>query len=256
MPYKHSRVAVLIPAYNEQQSIANVVTELVELQHAQAPLIDEVIVCDNNSSDATAEKAREAGATVVHESAKGYGAACLRAINELQTPDRESPRVVVFVDGDYSVNALEVADLLNAIEEGADLVVGARNNEKLQKGALSPHQQFGNWLASALIRMIWKRTVTDLGPFRAIRYSRLMELDMQDRSFGWTVEMQVKTIQAGFKYTEVAVTTLKRVGESKISGTIRGTIGAALGIFGKIFELYFRERKFIESINRGEKFVN
>jgi len=256
MSYKHSRIAVIIPAYNEQESIAKVITDLNELRFAGAPLIDDIVVCDNDSDDATYERSIGAGATVVRESKKGYGAACLRAIDEFRADKMQRPSVVVFVDGDYSVNADEVVDLLAAIEAGADLAVGVRNNHKLQAGAISPHQRFGNWLASSLIRMIWKRSVTDLGPFRAIRYSRLVELDMQDERFGWTVEMQVKTLQAGFQYAEVPVTTWQRIGKSKISGTLRGTIGAAIGIFGKIFELYCQEKEFVESINRGRKLIS
>jgi len=249
MPFNHKQVAVVIPAFNEEQSIAKVVTGIVGLRHDDAALIDQVVVCDNGSTDKTASEARRAGASVVYEPRAGYGAACLRAIESLAEGSSEPPRLVVFVDGDCSVTPEEVLPLLESISQGADLVVGARDNEFLDDGAMSPHQRFGNRLAAWLIRMLWRREVSDLGPFRAIRYSRLLELNMQDRSFGWTVEMQVKAIQAGFVYREVPVSTRCRIGVSKISGTVSGTIGAAVGIFSKIFSLYINEKEFVESID-------
>jgi len=250
MSFRNLNIAVVIPAHNEQRSIGLVVSEIVALEHDGVPLVDDVVVCDNQSTDNTANIAAHAGARVVQESIKGYGAACLAAMRALTS---HAPDIVVFVDGDHSVEASELIELVEKIANGSDLVVGSRNNVLLNKGALSIHQRYGNALASALIRLIWKQKVTDLGPFRAIRYSRLIELDMQDKRFGWTVEMQVKTLQAGFRYAEVPVTTRARIGVSKISGTVTGTIGAAIGIFGKVFALYLHEQEFIESVNNGRR---
>jgi len=248
MAYLNKRIAVIVPAHNEAPSITKVITELVALRSpdtASQPLVDELIVCDNASSDGTDVYAEQAGATVVKEFRLGYGFACLRGIDALNRHDVKKPDYVVFVDGDHSVDVQQISRLLDELIKGADLVVGNRTAELQEYNALSPHQRFGNRLASGLIGLIWKQPVNDLGPFRAIRFSTLMRLDMQDQRFGWTVEMQVKAIQAGLSYREVPVSTLRRVGVSKISGTVRGTIGAAVGIFGKIFELYLREPKFL-----------
>jgi len=253
MAFNNNRVAVVIPAHNERGSITKVVRELAELVIDEQPLIDDIVVCDNDSSDETAQFAQQAGARVIYEPLKGYGAACLSAIKKLHNDDARIPKIVIFVDGDYSVKSDEVFDLLAAMKAGADLVVGSRVNERLHKGALGLHQRFGNFLASALISVIWRKQVSDLGPFRAINFQRLLELDMQDKAFGWTVEMQVKAIQAGFTYVEVPVTTKQRIGISKISGTLRGTIGAAIGIFGMVFKLYRNESEFVEAINRGHE---
>lgn len=252
MPFQNLKIAVVIPAYNEQSSVGRVVGDLLALKHADQALIDDIVVCDNASIDDTAAIAVRAGARVVHEPAKGYGAACLSAISCFADPANSTPDIVVFIDADNSVDPNEVIELVEKVANGSDLVVGSRNNVLLQKGALSTHQRFGNALASILIRLIWKQKVTDLGPFRAITHSRLIELDMQDKRFGWTVEMQIKTLQAGFRYSEVPVTTRVRIGVSKISGTLSGTIGAAIGIFGKVFQLYLHEREFIESVNSGQ----
>lgn len=248
MSYNNKRVAIIIPAHNEALSIELVVSELVALtspDRSGQPLIDDLIVCDNGSTDNTAEIASGAGATVVQEFRLGYGFACLRGIEKLGQRSLPKPDYVVFVDGDHSVKAAEVTTLLAKLSKGADLVIGNRTTDLQEKQALSPHQQFGNKLASSLIQFIWNQSVADLGPFRAIRYDALIRLNMQDQRFGWTVEMQVKAIQAGLNYTEVPVSTLRRIGVSKISGTVRGTIGAALGIFGKVFELYWQEPRFI-----------
>ncbi len=244
MAYLDKSIAVVIPAYNEAQSIELVINELQALQDdsnnsgKSQCLIDDIVVCDNASTDNTALKAQSAGARVVHETVQGYGAACLAAINALQQPD-----IVVFVDADHSVLVTETISLLDCIIEGADLAIGCRIASKQQHQALTPQQRFGNVLASYLIRLIWKQPVTDLGPFRAIKYSALKKLAMQDQRFGWTVEMQVKAIQQGFIIREMPVTSLKRIGRSKISGTVTGTIGAALGIFGMIFRLYKQEKQ-------------
>ncbi len=249
MSYKGKHVSVIIPAHNEEGSIANVIKGIVDLiedkeaDELSQQLVDEIIVCDNNSNDATASAAKTAGARVVHETQKGYGAACLKGIEALD----QHTQYIVFVDGDSSVASNEIINLLDGLEAGADLVVGNRENDQLEKGALSIHQRFGNALATFLISRIWQQHVSDLGPFRAIRHSILTAIDMQDTAFGWTVEMQVKAIQAGFAYKEVNVTTKQRVGKSKISGTVKGTIGAGVGIFSKIFYLYWHEKKFLDS---------
>ena len=249
MAINHKKVAVIIPAYNEEQGISLVVTDFMGVRHDSEILVDDIIVCDNKSTDDTARLAKKAGAHVVYEEQPGYGAACLKGIESLRSDGRETPDYVVFADGDYSANANQVYSLLKSLEEGADLVIGTRENTGLCFGAMGWHQRLGNRMATMLIRLLWRKNMTDLGPFRAIKYSRLLELDMQDKKFGWTVEMQVKAIQAGFDYREVPVSTRCRLGVSKISGTIRGTIGAAIGIFSTIFQLYANEKEFVESIH-------
>lgn len=251
MPYHQKKVVVIIPAFNESPSIAQVVSDLRDLsapEDSRVALIDEIIVCNNGSTDDTADKAKLAGAFVCSEFRRGYGYACLRGMKMLQHLGRTKPDYVVFVDGDHSVNVEELPRLLSQLISGNDLVVGSRITKLQEAGALSPHQQFGNWLASWLINKIWRQPVTDLGPFRAIRYDALLQLDMRDKHFGWTVEMQVKAIQAGMRYREVAVTTRRRIGVSKISGTVKGTVGAAFGIFGMVLRLYWRESRFVASL--------
>lgn len=251
MPYHRKTVTVIIPAYNEEPSIARVVGGVRALRAPEDQsqrLVDDIIVCNNGSTDNTKAEAIRAGAFVCNEFRQGYGFACLRGMQMLTRAERVTPDYVVFVDGDFSVKADELPSLLNTLTSGHDLVVGCRTLDLQQLHALSPHQRFGNYLASALIRLIWKQPVNDLGPFRAIRYERLLQLDMRDKRFGWTVEMQVKAIQARMRYCEVAVTTQNRIGVSKISGTVKGTIGAAFGIFGKVFQLYWQEARFVASL--------
>ncbi len=251
MSYFHQRVAVIIPAFNEALSIKSVVEELRNLkspQNKDLALIDDLIVVNNGSTDGTPEIAKRAGANVFSEFRKGYGYACLRGIEQLERPGQLAPNVVVFVDGDHSVDVTELEALLHAVSEGNDLVVGSRVSRLQERHSIGAHQQFGNHLASGLVRLLWKEPISDLGPFRAIRYSALKQLDMQDQRFGWTVEMQVKAIQAGMSYQEVPVRSLRRIGVSKISGTVRGTIGAAIGIFSMVFKLYWREAKFLASL--------
>lgn len=243
--YLDKKIAVVIPALNEEPSIMKVInglTALVDTNSGQT-LIDDIVVCDNGSTDGTARIAEASGARVVREKTPGYGAACLTAIDALDTPD-----IVVFLDADHSVVSEEVFLLLDEFEKGADLVVGSRVLGKQDQRALTIPQKFGNWLASVLIRFLWKHPVTDLGPFRAICFSALQKIDMQDKRFGWTVEMQVKAIQNQLSVVEVPVRTMKRIGYSKISGTIRGTIGAALGIFGTIFKLWSQEKQLVERV--------
>ena len=223
--YKNKQIAVVIPAYNEAPSIGKVVTELVALRDGDQQLVDDVFVCDNASSDGTAQVASDAGAHVVYEPNPGYGRACLKALSAL--PDCDA---VVFVDGDYSVHTEELPLLLDKLFSGNDVVIGARRADLCQSGALTPHQILGNHFAAWLLRMRWRQTVTDLGPFRAVDVSALRRLEMSDPAFGWTMEMQAKALAMGMRMVEVPVHTRKRIGVSKVSGTWRGSIGATWGI--------------------------
>jgi len=199
-------------------------------------LVDQIIVCDNGSSDRTAAIALACGAKVVEESERGYGAACLAALASPHVKD-----IIVFVDADHSVVEQELPALINPIFAGADLVIGSRTLGRCERGALSLPQALGNQLASALMRLLWRGSVTDLGPFRAVTNDALTQMRMSDRQFGWTVEMQIRAIQLSFKTVEVPVSTRRRIGKSKISGTVRGVIGAAHGILGTIGKLYWRQ---------------
>jgi len=234
-----SRIAAIIPARDEEQAIATVVTGLKQLcDHGGEPLIANIVVCDNGSRDRTADIARRAGATVVHQPVAGYGLACLTAIDALQEVD-----YLLFVDGDNAFATEQARPLIEAIERGADLAIGSRVLGTMEPGALTFPQQFGNRLASFLIQRLWGGEITDLGPFRAISYPAYRRLEMRDRRFGWTVEMQVKAIQQGMNVVELPVDTRRRLGRSKISGTLRGTIGAAVGILSMIARLWWRERR-------------
>lgn len=219
-----AKIAVVIPALNEAQSIGRVLRDVPSW-------VDDVIVADNGSTDATAQVARDHGARVVREPQRGYGAACLAGIAALQDPD-----VVVFLDGDYSDHPDEMPDLVDPIVAGeADLVIGSRALGRREPGALTPQARFGNWLACALIRLIWRVQHTDLGPFRAIRTTALHDLHMQDRDYGWTVEMQVKAAaRPGIRAIEAPASYRRRIGRSKISGTIRGVLGAGTKILATI----------------------
>ena len=342
--YYNKTIAAVIPAYNEQASITSVISELKALCGPDSrALFDDIVVCDNASTDTTATLATRAGARVVYEKQKGYGIACQAAIAKLNNPDivvfidadhsvladevlrllaplrkgvdlvigsrvlgtREpraltppqrignwlashiisqlwcykvsdlgsrvprtragarvvyekqkgygiacqaaiaklnNPDIVVFIDADHSVLADEVLRLLAPLRKGVDLVIGSRVLGTREPRALTPPQRIGNWLASHIISQLWCYKVSDLGPFRAICYQSLKRLQMQDERYGWTVEMQVKAIQYNMIVAEVPVTSLKRIGKSKISGTVKGCVGAALGIFGTIFKLYSQEK--------------
>jgi len=196
-----------------------------------------IYVCDNNSTDGTAAAARNAGAVVVFEGEKGYGAACLAGMKEIEK-NEFPPDVVVFIDGDYSDYPEQIIDLLKPISnDDAYLVIGSRALGNLEKGSMTIPQIFGNWLATNLVKLIYKYEFTDLGPFRAIKWEKLIALDMQDRDFGWTVEMQVKAAKLGYKCVEVPVNYRKRIGKSKVSGTIKGTFLAGHKILWTIFKL-------------------
>lgn len=235
--YEGLTIGVVIPARNEAGNIGTVVTELLALQTASGQqIVDDLVVCDNGSTDATADRARAAGARVAVEATAGYGIACLTALATLRPVD-----VVLFVDGDRSCEARQAIDLLRAVADGADMVVGSRPLGRMERGALSMPQIAGNRVASLLIRLLWGQTVTDLGPFRAIRADALRQLDMRDTAYGWTVEMQVKAIQMNLRLVETPVDSLRRRhGRSKVGGTVRGVIGASTGILGMIFRLRCR----------------
>ena len=221
-----SRISVIIPAYNEESSIGLVLDALPQEK------IHEIIVVDNCSTDATARVAQEHGARVVKEPKKGYGSACRKGIDELDAPD-----IVVFIDGDFSDFPEEIVLLIGPIEAGEkDFVLGSRMIFPKSQLALLPQARYGNRLAILLIKLFFKYEFTDLGPFRAIRYSSLMSLGMQDRDFGWTVEMQIKAVRNGLRIHEVPVNYRKRIGISKITGTISGTIRAGTKIIYTIFK--------------------
>jgi len=219
-------VLVLIPAFNEARAIGQVIGDLPER------LVDEVVVVNNASTDATERRARRAGATVVRESQQGYGAACLRGIEYAKTRD---PDIVVFLDGDYSDHPEEMPALVAPIaNDEADFVVGSRIRGESEPGALLPQAQVGNRLACSLMRSVWGADYTDLGPFRAIRFRDLLALDMQDQTFGWTIEMQIKAMEAGLRVKEVPVSYRRGIGASKITGTLSGTVKASTKILWTI----------------------
>ncbi len=225
-------IVVIIPAYNEEKSVAKVVREI------PAAWVQEVIVVNNNSRDNTAAVAAGAGATVLDEPVAGYGRACLRGIAYAQNREPK-PDIVVFLDGDYSDYPEELPLVIDPILTGkADMVIGSRALGNRQRGAMTPHQVFGNWLATTLLRWIYGVQYTDLGPFRAIRFSSLMALGMQDQNYGWTVEMQVKAAKKGLKTTEVPVSYRVRIGVSKVSGTVKGTVMAGYKILTTIFKYW------------------
>lgn len=225
-----AKVKVIIPAFNEENGIQQVLNDI------PYHLVDEVIVVNNASTDRTEKIALEANATVLTESVKGYGRACLKGIDYLKKQPFP-PDIVVFLDADYSDYPEELSSLLKPIEEDtADLVIGSRALGKRQKGSMMPQQIFGNWLATFLIRIIYGVTYTDLGPFRAIRYNALLDLDMQDKTYGWTVEMQLKATKMNLKAVEVPVSYRPRIGFSKVSGTFKGTVMAGYKIITTIFK--------------------
>ena len=225
------KVSVIIPALNEEASIGLVVQAVRE--H-----VPHVVVVDNGSTDDTAHVAREAGAVVVPQTERGYGAACLRGIEELAL---DPPDVVLFVDGDFSDHPDDVVDVLAPVVQGtADLVIGSRVSGTRERGSLTPQQVFGNWLATTLIRLRWGVAFTDLGPMRAIRWSTLVAMNMVDRNYGWTVEMQIKAARMKVRSVEVPVRYRRRIGTSKVSGTVKGTIMAGVIILKTIAQYALR----------------
>jgi glycosyltransferase involved in cell wall biosynthesis len=229
----HVRVSVIIPTHNEAQAIELVLADL------PSDLMTEVIVVDSNSNDGTAEIAARLGARVIKEPRRGYGRACLTGLAEAKSPD-----VVVFLDGDYSDRPSELPILLAPIVEGrADITLGSRLKRRRTAGALPWHQAFGNRLAATLIRLLYGLEITDLGPFRAGRADVLRALALEEPTYGWAVEMILKGALAGFRIVEVPVSYHPRIGKSKISGTLKGTIGAGWFILSLIVRYYFRRRR-------------
>ncbi|MEY3385562.1 MAG: hypothetical protein RIR53_373 [Bacteroidota bacterium] len=203
-------------------------------------LVDRVIVVDNGSTDATVDVARNAGALVVHEPQRGYGAACLRGLAELAV---EPPDVVLFLDGDASDHPEDALMILNTvINTDVEMCLGSRVLGDAERGSLTPVQRFGNWLSTDLIKRIWGVHYSDLGPLRAVRWETLMRLDMQDRTWGWTVEMQIKAAKHGIRTQEMPVRYRRRIGTSKISGTIVGSLRAGTKILTTIARLALSRR--------------
>ncbi|MEL7270855.1 MAG: glycosyltransferase family 2 protein [Bacteroidota bacterium] len=222
-------IKVIIPAVNEGESIGKVVSEIPNS-------VDEIIVVNNGSTDDTHENAEKAGATVLLEERKGYGFACLKGMQYIEQQSK-SPDVIVFIDGDYSDYPEELDKVVAPIlEDDVDFVVGARTKALREPGSMTPQQVFGNQLATFLMRLFFRARFTDLGPFRAIKYEKLKILDMQDKTYGWTVEMQLKVLKKKMAYCEVPVRYKRRIGVSKVSGTIKGTIFAGVKILGWIFK--------------------
>lgn len=222
-------IKVIIPAYNEADSIANVVKAIPEI-------VDEIIVVNNNSTDNTVKNATLAGATVLTENRKGYGYACLKGMLHIAN-QKTTPDIIVFLDGDYSDYPEELVKIVKPIiDDNIDLVIGARIKELREKGAMTLPQIFGNWLATTLMTLLFNAKFTDLGPFRAIKYSKLLALNMEDKTYGWTVEMQLKALKHKLSYIEVPVRYRNRIGVSKVSGTVKGVIFAGLKILGLIFK--------------------
>jgi len=225
------RIGVVIPALNEERAIGRVIGAIPEW-------VDDIIVVDNGSTDATSAVAKAAGARVVHEAERGYGAACQTGIRAIGAAE-----IVVFLDGDYSDEPREMARLVDPIADGrCDLVVGSRVKGTCEPGALTPQQRFGNWLACLLMRKLWGADYSDLGPFRAIRREALERIAMTDRNYGWTVEMQIKGVIAGLKTEEVPVSYRARIGTSKISRTVAGSAQAGATILRVIAASALRSR--------------
>ncbi len=223
-------IVVIIPAFNEENAIGEVVKEIPKY------LVSEIVVVDNNSSDGTTKAALDNGATVLHEKQQGYGNACLKGITYFAEKEQK-PDIVVFLDADHADYPEELPKLvIPIIEEDYDLVIGSRKKGNLQQGSMSPHQILGNWLATFLIRIFYGIRFTDLGPFRAIKFNKLQQLNMTDKTYGWTAEMQVKAAKMHLKCTEVPVNYRRRIGFSKVSGTLKGTIGAGYKILLTVFK--------------------
>ncbi|SFB86968.1 Glycosyltransferase involved in cell wall bisynthesis [Zunongwangia mangrovi] len=230
---KNSIIKVIIPAYNEANSIAKVIAEIPNI-------VDEVIVVSNNSTDDTEKNASTAGATVLQEKRKGYGYACLKGMNHIANQPQK-PEIIVFLDGDYSDYPSELTNIIAPIQQkNIDMVIGARVKKWREDGSMTLPQIFGNWLATTLMRLFFGAKFTDLGPFRAIKYEKLLQLNMQDKTYGWTVEMQLKAIKQDFTYVEVPVHYKNRIGVSKVSGTLKGAIFAGVKILGWIFKYSFK----------------
>jgi glycosyltransferase involved in cell wall biosynthesis len=227
-------IAVIIPALNESQSIGYVIDAIPKL-------VSKIIVVDNGSTDLTPEIVKNKGAVLLNESKKGYGFACLKGIDYLKT---NPPDIVVFLDGDFSDFPDDLDKIIAPIvDDKIDFVIGSRTKKLREPGSLTPQQIFGNGLACFLMRILYNSTFTDLGPFRAIRWKELIDLEMQDKTYGWTVEMQLKVLRRKLSYIEVPVCYRKRIGRSKVSGTFKGTIMAGYKILTWIGKFYFSKWK-------------
>jgi glycosyltransferase involved in cell wall biosynthesis len=228
-----SLIKLIIPAFNEENSITKVINDVPKI-------VDEIIVIDNNSTDETAKNAEKAGATVLKEVKKGYGFACLKGLDYIANQTIK-PTIVVFLDGDYSDYPAQLTSIVQPIiEENIDFVLGARVKELREPGAMTPQQIFGNWLATNLMKVFFGAKFTDLGPFRAIKYEKLVALKMTDTTYGWTVEMQLKVLKKKMSYLEIPVKYRTRIGISKVSGTVKGSIFAGVKILSWIFKYSFK----------------
>lgn len=226
-------IVVIIPAYNEEKAIGHVIKEIPDL-------VTEIIVVSNKSTDNTIAVAQNAGATVLSENTKGYGNACLKGLDYLAKKENK-PDIVVFLDGDYSDYPEEITKLIAPIlNNNTDFVIGARVAALREKNSMTPQQVFGNWLATFLMKVFFNANYTDLGPFRAIKYQKLLALKMEDKTYGWTVEMQLKVLKQKMTYIEIPVRYKNRIGVSKVSGTVKGTIMAGIKIIGWIFKYTFK----------------
>ncbi len=228
---KNKIISVVIPAYNEEQSIGKVVSAI------DRELVNHVIVVNNNSNDNTVEVAKNAGAIVLDQPRKGYGWACLRGIDKCKELNTE---IIVFLDGDFSDYPEEIKDVIAPIlEQDMDMVIGSRVLGKREKGSLTPQQIFGNSLATKLIQLFYGAKFTDLGPFRAMKFDSLQALEMTDKTYGWTIEMQIKAVKKKMKFCEVPVNYKRRIGVSKVSGTIKGSVLAGIKIIFAVFKYKF-----------------
>ncbi|MGK0252360.1 MAG: glycosyltransferase involved in cell wall biosynthesis [Gammaproteobacteria bacterium] len=227
-------IKVIIPAFNEQDSIGLVIGDIPSS-------VAEVILVSNGSTDRTEEVAAQAGATVLKEARKGYGFACLKGMQHIANTDPK-PDIVVFLDGDYSDYPEQLTDIVQPIlDQDLDMVIGTRDKRFRESGSMTVPQIFGNWLATRLMGLFFGAKFTDLGPFRAMKYDSLLALEMEDKTSGWTVEMQLKVLKKKMKYTEVAVKYRNRIGVSKVSGTVKGAIFAGMKILGWIFKYSFKK---------------
>jgi len=232
------QIKVIIPAYNEQDSIAHVINDIPSI-------VNEVIVISNNSTDNTEKNAKEAGATVLKENRKGYGYACLKGMEYISTislsDPAKKPDIIVFLDGDYSDYPEQLTEIVAPIvNDNIDFVIGARVKRLREQGSMTPQQIFGNWLATFLMGVLFRAKFTDLGPFRAIKYDKLLALNMEDKTYGWTIEMQLKALKQKFAYVEIPMKYRNRIGVSKVSGTVKGSIMAGIKILGWIFKYSFK----------------
>ena len=228
-----TKIKVIIPAFNEEESIPLVIKDIPQI-------VDEVIVVSNNSTDNTEINAKNAGATVLKEHRKGYGYACLKGMDYI-SKQKSKPDIIVFLDGDYSDFPEELTKIVRPIiEENIDFVIGARDKKLREEGSMTGPQIFGNWLATSLMKLFFRSTFTDLGPFRAIKYDKLLGLKMEDKTYGWTVEMQLKALKQKLSYREIPVNYRNRIGVSKVSGTVKGAIFAGVKILTWIFKYSFK----------------